>query len=824
MTRIQLILTFVVAFTPAARGQQDAWSLDSPDGKASINFSLDEGTAVYSVTFDGESIILPSRLGLVFAEGEPLDGPFRVVNVAKTVIDESWKPVWGQQSTIQNHANQMEIELAETEGAHRQLTLVFRAYDDGVAFRYHLPEQAHLSEFELVDELTTFHFSGDHTTWWLEDLWNTYEREYRETPLSEAIQEGMNTPVTMRTQSGKYLSVHEADLTDWSGMTLNHSATAEPLAMEAALVPWYESNVKVKGKTPHSSPWRTIQLSASPGELIESSLILNLNDPCAIEDTSWIEPAKFMGIWWGCITGVWNWELEADPNKHGATTARAMRYIDACARHEIPCLLIEGWCEGWEGDWGDMNMLKPYSDFDIKKVTDHARAKGVTLIGHHETGGNITNYEQQWPAAFEFYQQFGINRIKTGYVTYDQPVFCEGMTTKGREHHHGQFMVNHYQRVVELAARYRIMIDAHEPIKPTGISRTWPNFVAREGARGGEWNHFAGNAPSQVCILPFTRLLGGPMDYTPGLFDCAYNGMHTQKTRFSTRAHQLALYVTLWSPLQMAADFYQAYEGEAATQFIRNVPVGKWDETIVPLAEIGDYLVTARRHGQNWFIGATTNEESRSLQLPLSFLNEGTTYHAVIYSDGEGADYVDNPYPVNISESLLTHSDSLTLKLAKGGGAAVELYPEGTEFTRPSGKAGKIKPHARYRLRAKHSGRLLSLDDSSVIQSGENPTLGQQWMLAPAGNGLYQLTIGSRTLTSRGNENGAPVTVESPQSDAAQRWRFEHIVGSWYRIFNSASNKVLDVAEISYSDGARLHTWEWSQGANQIWALELVPE
>jgi hypothetical protein len=432
----------------------------------------------------------------------------------------------------------------------------------------------------------------------------------------------------------------------------------------------------------------------------------------------------------------------------------------------------------------------------------------------------VRNYEDQLPEAFAFYRQYGINRIKTGYVTEDRPVYSYGLTEKGRQYHHGQFMVNHYQRVVELAAQYQIMIDAHEPIKPTGISRTWPNFVAREGARGGEFNHFIGNPPSQTCILPFTRLLGGPMDYTPGLFDCAYD----RDKRFSTRAFQMALFVTHWSPLQMAADFYQAYEDEPAMQFIRNVPVGNWDETRVPLAEIGDYVVTARRRGQDWFVGAITNEDARTLDLPLTFLSDDTSYHAIVYSDGEGADYQANPYPVEITESLVSSSDTLELQLARGGGAAIEFYPEGTEFTRPSGNAGTIDADREYRLRAKHSGRLLSVRSGQVVQYDDDAAIDQRWKLIPLDDGLYRIAKEDQALTARGNDNGTPVILEDFANEPSQKWKLDHVVGSWFRVFNSTGDRVLDVAEVNYANNGRLHLWEWAHSPNQTWSLEPVEQ
>ncbi len=797
--------------------------ITSPEGTSKLTFSVgDDGVPRYAVNFGEEVIIKPSKLGLEFKDQDNLTGPFTISAHKETTLDDKWKPVWGQKSEIHNHATQLKVRLTETGGKKRHLDLTFRAYDDGIGFRYEIPEQPNLTTFNLTNELTTFEFAGDHTTWWVEDLPDTYERDYNVSPLTRAANEGASTPVTMRTSTGTHISLHEADLTDWAGMKLKRGNGGAQLSFEAELVPWFESDIKVKGKAPHNSPWRSIQLGKNAGELITSSLILNLNDPCEIEDTSWIKPAKFMGIWWGCITGTWNWELEKNPDMHGATTERAKRYIDACARHKIPCLLIEGWNEGWEGDipgWGDMNMTKTYPDFDIEAVTRYGKMKGVSLVGHHETGGNIANYEKQLPEAFKYYQKYGIDRIKTGYVSGDIPVYTEGLTDPGREHHHGQFMVNHHQRVIEMAAKYKIMIDAHEPIKATGISRTWPNFVAREGARGGEFNHFIGNPPSQTCILPFTRLLGGPMDYTPGIFDSAY----TPDKRFGTRSQQLGLFVCFWSPLQMAADFYQAYDGEPATQFIRNVPVGQWDETIIPDARIGEYLVTARRQGEEWFIGGINNEEARELKLPLNFLESGKSYTAVIYQDGPEADYVKNPYPVAISEVEVTSETVMDLKFARGGGIAVEIHPKGKKFDRPSGEPGKIIANRAYNLRAKHSGRLLTVGNEAPYQKGDTRRADQKWRLQADENGLYRIISDGRAVTCSGRDNGSMVTMEQTnQSDTNQLWKLEHIVGTWFRLKHSESGKLLDVKDINYSDGGNLHLWEMAYSPNQIWSLELV--
>lgn len=819
---MKLILTPLLTFAclGLTHGQVNL-EVASPDNRARIAFALSEsGMPSYSVTFGDENIILPSKLGFRFADQPDMIGPFEVAKSENQIIDESWKPVWGQRKEIDNKANELKVTLVETQGDKRTLELFFRAYDDGVAFRYHFPKQPKLGKFNITEELTTFEFSADHTTWWVESLPDTYERNYNETGLSNASDRGASTPVTLKTSTGTHVSLHEANLTDWAGMKLKRGEGGSKFSLQADLVPWFESNIRVKAEAPHSSPWRTIQLADNAGGLITSYLILNLNDPCAIEDTSWIKPAKFMGIWWGCITGTWNWEYDENPDKHGATTERAKRYIDACVRNQVPCLLIEGWNKGWEGGipgWGNQSFTESYPDFDIEEVTRYGKKHGVTLVGHHETGGNITNYENQLPAAFQFYNKYGVNRIKSGYVSGDIPVYTEGLTEPGREHHHGQFMVNHHQKIIELAAKHKIMMNPHEPIKATGISRTWPNFVAREGARGGEFNHFIGNPPSQTCTLPFTRLLAGPMDYTPGLFDGAY----THDKRFGTRSQQLALYVCFWSPLQMLADFYQAYDTEPATQFIRNVPVGIWNETLIPQAEVGRYLISARRSGKNWFVGAITNEEARTLELPLDFLEPGKTYTALLYTDGDDADYERNPYPVAISEQEVNSSTTLTLKLARGGGAAIEIYGPGEKFTRPSGEPGRVVEGTLYHLRAKHSGRLATAEKEFATQLAYNRKPAQRWNLKAIDDEHFLIINQGRALTRNGEDNGSEITLlKADANNPSQHWKMRHIVGTWFHIASPTSGKLIDVKDINYSDGGRLHLWEHAHSPNQIWSLE----
>jgi len=793
-------------------------TLSSPDGGNSITFSLANGRPEYQVTFGDELIISPSPLGLVFKDRPPIAGPFRVLKTQRDSIDETWKPVWGQQGEVVARGEQLSVLLEETANTRRQLILLFRAYDDGVAFRYVLPEQPNLNEFSITDELTTFHFTNDADSWWCEALPDTYERDYQETLLSEAAPMGMQTPATFRTKGGTYVSLHEAALVDWAGMKLKSRDVASTYSPKADLVPWFGSDVKVKGRTPMRSPWRTIQLADRAGGLIESTMILNLNEPCAIEDTSWIEPSKFMGIWWGMITNTWTWDHD-DPDQHGATTERAKRYIDACAEVGATGLLVEGWCEGWSGGipgWRNMEFTHPTEDFDILEVVKYGRSKGVRLVGHHETGGDIPNYERQAEAAFNFYQKLGVNTVKTGYVTGDKPVYTD--TPTGNEHHHGQYMVRHHQDMVELAARYKIMIDAHEPIKATGLSRTWPNFLAREGARGGEFNSFVGNPPRHTAILPFTRLLGGPMDYTPGLFDCAFQ----PDKPFSTRANQLALYVVLWSPLQMAADHYQCYQGEPAAAFIKRVPVGDWDETRVLDAEIGDYIVTARRKGKRWYIGAISDENPRTLQVDLSaILPAGSPFHAIVYGDAPEADYRDNPHAMEIRKVAVNSSKALELNLRSGGGAAIEIHAGDDPLELPQGTAGEVPGNQLLCLRARHSDRALTMDGDTVCQRAAGGDH-QSWTLENVEGDQWIIAMGGKVLTAEGGEDGARLAMRVNDGSSLQRWKFEHVAGSCYRIRNVQSGRLVDVIGGSYADGAETHVWEEAHVPSQVWWIDPV--
>jgi alpha-glucosidase len=532
-----------------------------------------------------------------------------------------------------------------------------------VGFRYEFPEQANLKDFEIMSEETQFLFPGDPTAWWTPADFDSYEHLYTTGPLHSL--DAANTPVTLKTDDGLYLCIHEADLTDYAGMTL--ARVDEPaVGLSSSLVPWPDGS-KVKGAAPFKTPWRTIQISTWPGGLVESSLVLNLNEPCVIEDTSWIKPMKYIGIWWGMHIDKYTWHIG---DRHGATTENAKRYIDFAARHGIPGVLIEGWNTGWDrwGQEGAYDFVTPYPDFDLPAVVAYARSKGVVIIGHHETGGDVPTYEKQLDKAFSLYSDLGVPAVKTGYAG---AIYPRGY------HHHGQWMVRHYRMVVKKAAEYRLMLDVHEPIKDTGISRTYPNMMTREGVRGTEYNAWeTGNPPEHMTILPFTRMLAGPLDYTPGIFDLTFDAHKPNNRVHSTLANQLALFVVLYSPMQMAADLIENYEGHPAFTFIEAVPVA-WDETRVLNGEIGDYVTIARRSGAEWYIGSITDENARVLSVDLKFLEPGRAYTARIYADAPDAHYETNPTAYEIREQCVTRDTILNLELAPGGGQAIALIPEG---------------------------------------------------------------------------------------------------------------------------------------------------
>ncbi|MBD3224966.1 MAG: glycoside hydrolase family 97 protein [Caldithrix sp.] len=644
-------------------------TVHSPDGNVKVQFMVDNGWAYYKVHYGSVAIIDASRLGFELKNQPDLLDSLQVISTEERNVDHTWQTVWGTQNSIRNHYRELTVHLQEQSKPHRNMDIIFRIFNDGVGFRYSLPQQDYLQDIQITSEITEFDFNGNHLCWWIPNDYDSYERLYRTTPLREVP--AANTPFTLRLENDMVVSIHEADLTDYPGMTLK-KAEQEPLKMVCDLVPWPDG-IKVKGQTPLQTPWRTIQIGKQDGDLIASNLILNLNRPNQLEDVSWIKPMKYIGIWWGMHINKYTWH--AGPN-HGATTERSKRYIDFAARHDIPAVLVEGWNKGWES-WlsgkNVQNYTESYPDFDLQEVVRYGKTKGVVLIGHHETGGNVPHYEKQMKSSFELYHDLGVPAVKTGYAGQMTP---EGM------HHHGQWMVTHYREVVKLAAKNKITINAHEPIKPTGIRRTYPNMITREGARGMEYNAWSpGNPPEHTVILPFTRLLGGPMDYTPGIFKFDFDQEGLNRV-WTTLAKQLAYYIVLYSPLQMAADLPENYENQPAFQFIQEVPVD-WDESVVLKARIGDYLSIARRQGNQWYVGSITDEQRRLFNIPLDFLDQNTVYKATIYADDADTDWHQNPTALDISSYRVDHRDHLLAALSPSGGQAVAFTPVSEEEADP---------------------------------------------------------------------------------------------------------------------------------------------
>ena len=668
-----LVLLLVISLTIrtnafSAAPKNDEVVVKSPNQDVSLKFNLEEGAPNYQLLYQSEELIKPSSLGFKFKDQPALSGGFELVDVKRKEVNNSWEPVWGQKSKIKNHYQQLTVHLQEKKDLQRQVKLVFRVYNDGLGFRYILPDQENLSQFNIVSEETKFQFANDNTAWWIQNDWNSYEYTYGETALSEM--KPASTPLTMKTPQGTYLSIHEAALIDYAGMALNPSQKNNT-TLKSNLAPWPDGS-KVKGETPLKTPWRTIQIGADAGDLIESSLILNLNQPNKLEDTDWIQPMKYIGIWWAMHIRKASWS--GWKSDHGATTENAKRYIDFAAEYldsqnQPIGLLVEGWNQGWEFGWNNQNYTTPYSDFDLKEVVNYAQEHGVEYIAHNETGGDVKNYLSQLDEAYDLYQELGIHSIKSGYVADN------GLRKPAGHNHHGQWMVNHYLDAVKRAAEHQIMINTHEPIKATGLSRTYPNWMTREGVQGMEYNAWsAGNPPEHTTILPFTRMLSGPIDYTPGIFDIEFNQYQPKNRVHTTRAKQLALYPIIFSPHQMAADLPENYQGAEEFEFIKNVPV-TWDETIVPQAEIGDYVTIARRKGAEWYIGTITDEEPRQLEIKLDFLEDDQEYMAYIYEDGPQADYESNPTDVAIRKIKVSADDVLSASLIKSGGQAVRLVP-----------------------------------------------------------------------------------------------------------------------------------------------------
>lgn len=659
-----ILFTAWLCLTFGACNTEKPSVLQSPDGQIHITAGVEDGKPYYTVSRGSESVINKSFLGFRLESGD-FDRDFRILDTRYNSLDEIWEQPWGEEVEVRNHYNELTLELEERSGLNRRLSIVFRVFNDGIGFRYEFPEQENLNKFVIMDEQTEFNLPWDARAWSIPTNGTKYyEALYEVTPVSH--KDTVSTPLTIEANDSLYVVLHEANLTDYASLNLTSKAKT-PTTLRAALTPW-STGEKVFANAPFVSPWRTVIIGKQPGDLVLSRLMLNLNEPCRIEDTSWIEPGRYIGIWWGMHMEKYTWYPGP---KHGATTANTLRYIDFAARHGFAGVLVEGWNYGWDGDWtmhGDQfSFTRPYPDFDLKRITDYARSKGVRLIGHNETGGAAMNYEAQLDSAYTLYRKLGINAVKTGYVN---PMLDH------KELQHSQYGVRHYRKVIETAARYGIMIDNHEPAMPTGLQRTYPNLMTQEGVRGQEYNAWSadgGNPPEHTCILPFTRGLAGPMDYTPGIFN--YSNPVFPDTRVqTTRAKELALSVILFSPLQMAADMIENYEGYPEFSFLTSCPT-TWARTVVPDAKIGEYVAIARkdRNSEDWFVGCITNRDARKMKLSLDFLDAGVSYKATLYLDDKETDYETNPYPVIISEQEVTANTVLELSLARSGGAAIRI-------------------------------------------------------------------------------------------------------------------------------------------------------
>lgn len=670
--RLAGLLAALLPLAAFAAEPRTSARIASPDARITVDVTTDnEGRASYAVSRDGRPVIAPSRLGLMFTDAPKLERNLAITAQRSRTHDERWEQPWGERRRMRDHHNELRVTLAETTGPKRRFDVVFRVFDDGIGFRYDIPGQAGLERLSIAEELTEFDIADPATAWWIPAFeWNREEYIYHHTPVEEV---GLaQTPITLRTNDGLHLAIHEAALVDYSGMNLTR---AEGRRFKAALTPGIGA-AKVDVAAPFATPWRTIQISERAGGLVESQLILNLNAPNALGDVSWVRPMKYVGIWWEMHLDRKTW---ASGPKHGATTEHAIRHIDFAAENGFSGVLVEGWNVGWDGDWfgnGEtFSFTRPYPDFDLEAVTRHAREKGVTLIGHHETSGHAAHYEAQLDDAMALYGRLGVQAVKTGYVADAGQAKVRGDDGALRyAWHEGQAMVRHHQRVVEAAAAQRISVNPHEPVKDTGLRRTYPNLVTREGARGMEYNAWGqpGNPPEHEATLVYTRLLAGPMDFTPGIF-----GMDTKSgaPMATTLAKQLALYVVIYSPLQMAADLLEHYESRPeAFRFVRDVPVD-WEETRALDGAVGEYAVIARRErgGDDWYLGAVTDDSARTVAVPLDFLEPGRRYTAQIYRDGDGAGWRADAHAIAIETREVGAGDTVSIVMASGGGQAIRF-------------------------------------------------------------------------------------------------------------------------------------------------------
>ncbi len=676
----------------------------SPDGNVAVDVDVKGGRPTYSMTYKNKPVIKPSTLGLELTDAPDLTDGFQIVGTKTDSKDETWQPVWGENKDIRNHYNELLVELRQPK-TERLMNLRFRVYDDGMGFRYEFPQQKHLTYFTVKKEKTQFAMTGDHTAWWIPGDYDTQEYDYTESRLSEirphmeaAITEnlsqtqfsptGVQTSLQMKTDDGLYINLHEAALVDYSCMHLN--LDDKNMVFESWLTPDAQGNM-AHMQAPAKTPWRTVIVSDDARDMLSSNLILNLNDPCVLEDTSWIKPVKYMGVWWEMINGMSQWSYTWDlpsvkldetdytkvrpHGKHGANNENVKKYIDFAAEHGFDQLLVEGWNIGWE-DWSGhekdyvFDFVTPYPDFDIDMLNKYANQKGIKLMMHHETSGSARNYERHMEKAYDLMNKYGYNAVKSGYVG--------NMLPRG-EHHYGQWLNNHYLYAVKEAARHKVMVNAHEAVRPTGLCRTYPNLVGNESARGTEYQAFGGSKPSHTAVLPFTRLQGGPMDYTPGLFVMDMSEMNPDNKSHAnvTLANQLGLYVTMYSPLQMAADLPENYSKFMdAFQFIKDVAVD-WDKSLYLEAEPARYITAARKAkgSDEWFVGNTTGIAPHESDIKLDFLDPGRKYEAVVYADAKDADYKTNPQAYTITRRKVDSKTRLKIKTVPGGGFAISLKP-----------------------------------------------------------------------------------------------------------------------------------------------------
>lgn len=723
MNRLKYLLA-VACMACACTAPETAFSeseaLLSPDGMLRLSFSVKDGIPMYALQRDGKDVVLPSRLGFemrgtVKSEkidiqadrisktdalpGYMMDRGFELLDSSRDSLDETWEPVWGEESSIRNHYNELLVRLRQKESG-RRMDVRFRLFDDGLGFRYEFPDGQPLVYFVIKEELTEFAMAGDHLSWWIPGDYDTQEYEYGECRLSEISSRfseqvcgnssqtlfstsGVQTSLQMKTDDGLYINIHEAALVDYPCMHL--LVDGKTGTLRAFLTPDAQG-WKGYMQTPCTTPWRTVQVAESAEKQLASRLVLNLNEPCAYEDVSWIKPVKYMGVWWEMIAGKGSWSYTdvpsvkldsfdystATPNgRHSANNANVRRYIDFAAANGFDALLVEGWNIGWE-DWANcskdyvFDFVTPYPDFDIKALNEYARSKGIKLMMHHETSSSVRNYERHLEAAYSLMDKYGYNAVKSGYV---------GDILPRGEHHYGQWMVGHYLYAVTEAAKHRIMVNAHEAVRPTGLCRTYPNLIGNESARGTEYQAFGGTSPKHVTILPFTRLNGGPMDFTPGIFEqnlkewCG-NDSHVN----ATIANQLGLYLTMYSPLQMAADTPEHYSRFMdAFQFIKDVAVD-WSESRYLFAEPGDYIIVARKAKKDgqWFCGGVTDEQAREFDIPLDFLGPGR-FEARVYADADDAHYLTNPQAYTITSESVDASERLHIKMAPGGGFGISF-------------------------------------------------------------------------------------------------------------------------------------------------------